>query len=714
MGAGQSSAAAFAAHEELLARLAGPEDVDAGAVLFDGIFSWPSPLAREDPARVAAALAPHCASLVVHNPLTHNFQKLLLRALDLVAAAQSGRPSVGVANALRVVGLVVKYIIENCSPASLAIAFEVAPNLPPAVQGQPSLLPLLVNRLVLLICNLQPQDEVSYLVLLEAVLLLLVCASTQLYSQQTAAPLGSQPLLEALMEQEQSAAALAGALLRLVVARAPLPPKLALHAPAPGGGTSVMRLVRTAAASVLWLPLRTYHFILRHGPAPGGGPPSPLGELSLSLLLVLVNYPAHHAGLANGVRDGLARLQDEPGGDAEGGGGARASAAAGGAPSISFARLYDFFAAPGPQGEASTLLLYTLLHGSRSFQDYVLVRSDPEALLLPVLSALYRASKRRANHLYMLQIIVLILSQDTSFSHNIHKVVLPGGVSWYKERQLSRITLGSLVFVVLLRTAHQNVGQLQDLFLPTNTLAALANLAPQVSGLHSHAAQRLVGLTALLARRWLKLSQAAHAGGLSTPPQDIQVLGDFLRILLDVVNVALCLNLGRNPELVYALLHKQDVFAALRGQAGIAELVDNLEAVIAYFNARLDAVSAGPGGGGGAAAPEGQADWSVARVLELVQGFAAGWRGDRLKALPELRFVYEEEAAPEEFFSPYTWSLAVAATSGGLVAWNLGAAALLTQCSGAELDGAAGLEGQTSNVSSQWSDEAAALADSAV
>jgi hypothetical protein len=30
------------------------------------------------------------------------------------------------------------------------------------------------------------------------------------------------------------------------------------------------------------------------------------------------------------------------------------------------------------------------------------------------------------------------------------------------------------------RTAHQNVGQLQDLYLPTNTLAALANLAPQV------------------------------------------------------------------------------------------------------------------------------------------------------------------------------------------------------------------------------------------
>lgn len=95
-------------------------------------------------------------------------------------------------------------------------------------------------------------DEVSYLVLLEAVLLLLVCCSTQLNTQQTAAPLGSQPLLEALMQQQQSASALVGALLQLVVARQPLPPKLQLYVPAAdGSGTTVMRLVRTAAGA--WL-----------------------------------------------------------------------------------------------------------------------------------------------------------------------------------------------------------------------------------------------------------------------------------------------------------------------------------------------------------------------------------------------------------------------------------------------------------------------------
>lgn len=90
-------------------------------------------------------------------------------------------------------------------------------------------------------------DDMSYLVLLEAVLLLLICTSTQLYTQQTAAPVGSQPLLEALMEQQQCTPALTGALLQLVAQWQPQPQKLQLYMPAANTGASVLRLVRTAA-----------------------------------------------------------------------------------------------------------------------------------------------------------------------------------------------------------------------------------------------------------------------------------------------------------------------------------------------------------------------------------------------------------------------------------------------------------------------------------
>lgn len=65
--------------------------------------------------------------------------------------------------------------------------------------------------------------------------------------------------------------------------------------------------------------------------------------------------------------------------------------------------------------------------------------------------------------------------------------------------------------------------------LPQMINVSLLVLRLQVSGLHSHAAQRLVGLTSLLAKRWLKLSQALGSSG---PNQDIQVRAGAASTLL--------------------------------------------------------------------------------------------------------------------------------------------------------------------------------------
>ena len=60
--------------------------------------------------------------------------------------------------------------------------------------------------------------------------------------------------------------------------------------------------------------------------------------------------------------------------------------------------------APLGMDECSTLLLYSLLHGCRQFQDYVLSRTDIEVLVLQLLRALYGCPQNTANHLYMLQV----------------------------------------------------------------------------------------------------------------------------------------------------------------------------------------------------------------------------------------------------------------------------------------------------------------------
>jgi hypothetical protein len=135
MGSSQSTQSTVASHEQLLDRLSGSEPIPFEDAFWGHLLNLHTPLASEDPERVEEAMVPHCRQLMVHNPITHNFQRLVLHALDLVSAAQGGKPSLAVANALHILSVILKYIIETGSPSTLSMAFEASSGLPPAVQG---------------------------------------------------------------------------------------------------------------------------------------------------------------------------------------------------------------------------------------------------------------------------------------------------------------------------------------------------------------------------------------------------------------------------------------------------------------------------------------------------------------------------------------------------------------------------------------------------
>lgn len=105
--------------------------------------------------------------------------------------------------------------------------------------------------------------------------------------------------------------------------------------------------------------------------------------------------------------------------------------------------------------------------------------------LMPLLETLYNAPKRSSNQIYMVLIILLILSQDSSFNASIHKLVstaslgyhnsfrwlsywhliffeqiLPS-VPWYQERLLHQTSLGSLMVIILIRTVKYNLSKLR-------------------------------------------------------------------------------------------------------------------------------------------------------------------------------------------------------------------------------------------------------------
>ncbi|VTJ91037.1 Hypothetical predicted protein, partial [Marmota monax] len=157
---------------------------------------------------------------------------------------------------------------------------------------------------------------------------------------------------------------------------------------------------------------------------------------------------------------------------------------------INFNSLYTALCEQQTSDQA-TLLLYTLLHQNSNVRTYMLARTDMENLVLPILEILYHVEERNSHHVYMALIILLILTEDDGFNRSIHEVILKN-ITWYSERVLTEISLGSLLILVVIRTIQYNMTRTRDKYLHTNCLAALANMSAQFRSLHQYAAQRII------------------------------------------------------------------------------------------------------------------------------------------------------------------------------------------------------------------------------
>lgn len=520
--------------------------------------------------------------------------------------------------------------------------------------------------------------------------LLLVGCSTQATQAQPHVA-GRHPMLEACLAHGGCAPRVVQALLLRYTQRAPPPPRSPLYAPPPPGGLRTSLLAPVAYAASLFMA----------SGAPPKASPAPLADAAALLLLALVHAAAPGAG-GNAFRSALCDASDaleSAAPDAAPADPERAQGASGEA-SVPFNALADTLCAGlARRCDVSALLLYTCLHGSAAFRDTLLSRPDPAPLLLPLLARLYDASSpgragASSGNAYLLVIVVLILTQDAAFHAAAHAAVVPT-VPWYRERVLRRVSCGSLLVLVLCRCVAGALGAAEggDVYLHTNCLAALANSAPHLAGLAPAAAQRLVSLFNSLARR------AARLAAQRSPEAD--VFADLARLLLEVLNAALTHAAARNPELVYALLQRPEVFTPWRDDARLGDLATNVCAVIDWFTARLDDDADAGERAAGAAAPSAGAHavdpddpeaglparssaattptpprlWHAAAALELVRGHARDWRPDGLRLFEQLRFTYEEEASSEEFFVPHVWSLVVAAATPA--AWHTPALALL-------------------------------------
>ncbi|CAL8384931.1 unnamed protein product, partial [Gadus morhua 'NCC'] len=302
------------------------------------------------------------------------------------------------------------------------------------------------------------------------------------------------------------------------------------------------------------------------------------------------------------------------------------------------------------RSDQATLLLYTLLHQNANMRTYMLSRTDMDNLVMPILEILYHVEERNSHHVYMALIILLILTEDDAFNRSVHEVVLKN-ISWYTERTLTEISLGSLLILVVIRTIQFNMTRTRDKYLHTNCLAALANMSAQFRCLHQYAAQRIISLFALLSKKHNKvLEQATQSlrgrtgdnNALPDYAQDLSVIEEVIRMMLEIINSCLANSLHLNPNLVYALLYKRELFEQFRMHPSFQDIMQNLDTVIGFFSTRLEQAGS---------------DLSVERVQEVIMKGAQALPKDRLKKFPELKFKYVEEDQPEDFFIPYVWSL---------------------------------------------------------
>lgn len=143
--------------------------------------------------------------------------------------------------------------------------------------------------------------------------------------------------------------------------------------------------------------------------------------------------------------------------------------------------------------------------------------------------------------------------------------------------------------------------KMRDKYLHTNCLAALANMSAQFRNLHPYVSQRLVSLFETLAKRYHKLQQTitvqneTNANETVIPvtqnngdiDQDIIVLEEVLRMVLEIFNSCLANQLINNPNLVYTLLYKKHIFESFRRNPVFQDIVKNIEVVIDYFSDQL-------------------------------------------------------------------------------------------------------------------------------
>ncbi|XP_043820787.1 LOW QUALITY PROTEIN: dymeclin [Dromiciops gliroides] len=669
MGANSSSINDLS-ENEYLKRLSGTESISENDPFWNQLlsFSFTTPTNSAELKLLEEATISVCKSLIENNPRTGNLGALIkvflsrTKELKISAECQNHLFIWQAHNALFLISCLLKVFICQMPEEEMQLHFTYEEKSPVTYQADSEdLIEELLCCLIKLIIDI-PLLDITYGISLEAVSTLVIFLSCQLFHKEILRQSISHKYLMHGQCLPYTSRLVKTLLYNFIRQEKRPPPGTHIFEQQSDGGGLLYGLA-SGVATGLWTVFTLGG--VGSKPAPQQEQASPLASQSLLLLLVLANL-TDAPDTPNPYRQAIMSFKNTQDSTAFPSSNPHAF-------QINFNSLYTALCEQQKSDQA-TLLLYMLLHQNSNVRTYMLARTDMENLVVPILEILYHVEERNSHHVYMALIILLILTEDDGFNRSIHEVILKN-ITWYSERVLTEISLGSLLILVVIRTIQYNMTRTRDKYLHTNCLAALANMSAQFRSLHQYAAQRIISLFSLLSKKHNKvLEQATQSlrGSLSSDDvplpdyaQDLNVIEEVIRMMLEIINSCLTNSLHHNPNLVYALLYKRDLFEQFRTHPSFQDIMQNIDLVITFFSSRLQQAGA---------------ELSVERVLEIIKQGAVALPKDRLRKFPELKFKYVEEEQPEEFFIPYVWSLVY--NSAVALYWNPQDIQLFTMDSG--------------------------------
>lgn len=269
-------------------------------------------------------------------------------------------------------------------------------------------------------------------------------------------------------------------------------------------------------------------------------------------------------------------------------------------------------------------------HACDTFPSPVQAKTDVDIIVMPILELLIDIEDKNMNQVYILMIILLMLSEDSAFAQNANGLILKD-VPFYKARLIKNVRMDSVIVIVLLHVALYNVYSTHDIYLHTNTLATLANMAPTLSDMCPAACQRILHAMEKLYERLQYVTAKHQTESNEQLVAEIQLISDFLGIVLEVLNAVIVNNLTTNAMLVYCMLHKKECIERIQGNPQYREMTSNIGIVLHFFGDQVEKEIG--------ANQHGLTAEKIQDALELAM---RQWNSGILQASTDLKFSYEE------------------------------------------------------------------------